>query len=124
MSSPLYYLHHRPAAKHGGLLKLPGQPSPLGQICMLQAQASQIWGCAQLRKKAPSLCTETLQPAHWLLKGLLLPFCRDKELRCISEVVSPTSQRNFSHTTVKGSHFPGTVLTHVEGTSHTQVCEY
>lgn len=121
MLSPLHYLHHRPAARHGGLLELPRKPSPLGQVCMLQAQVSQIL-CIN------HLCAETLWPAHWLLKRLLVSFCRDKKLECISEVFSPTSRRDFSHTTLKGSHVIISPAlhwpTHVEGTSHTQVCEY
>lgn len=54
MLSPLHYLHHRPAARHGGLLKLPGKPSPLGQVCTLQAQVSQILCNKHL------LCADTL----------------------------------------------------------------
>lgn len=54
-----------------------------------------------------------------------MPFCREKEdLGCVCKAVSPTSPRDSSTPQRKtASVSPCTAPTHVEGTSHTQVCD-
>lgn len=113
----LCYLHHRPAARTWRPLELPGKPSPLGQVCRIQIQAAKL-----CKKKAPSLCADTLWPALAGAEKTFGPFLAGER----NWVVPPTQQRDFPPTVrkaVRGSP-PCAAPTHVEDTSHTQVGGY